>query len=132
MMAQISESSNPLAGISVPGTPWVMVRKMAESVDPWVQRPEVRSGPRPPPCALKPWHGEQLERNKEAPSLIVAALASAGLEVGFPVAVARMAWMSKPAPRAAKSTAAMPEGRPSAFCKAILLVEISLLDFENA
>src|ERR1700680_4575665 len=98
MMPQISESSNPLAGISVPGTPLVIVRKMAESVDPWIQRPEVRSGPRPPPPrALKPWHGEQLARNREAPSLIAAALASAELEVEFPVAVARVAWISKPA-----------------------------------
>src|ERR1700686_5469688 len=121
MMAQISESSNPLAGISVPGTPCVIVRKMAESIDPWVQRPDVRSGPRPPPRAFKPWHGEQLARNREAPSLIAAALLSAELDVGFPVAVARVAAMSKPARRVAESRAAMPADRPGAFCKAILL-----------
>ena len=33
-MAQVSESSKPLAGISVPGTPWVTVRKMSASLEP--------------------------------------------------------------------------------------------------
>jgi hypothetical protein len=34
MIARISESSKALAGISVPGTPWLMVRKIAASLDP--------------------------------------------------------------------------------------------------
>jgi hypothetical protein len=34
MIAHVSESSNPLAGISVPGTPRVMVAKMAASLEP--------------------------------------------------------------------------------------------------
>ena len=121
-MAQISESSNPFAGISVPGTPCVIVRKTAESVDPCVQRPEVRSGPRPPPRALKPWHGEQLARNREEPSLIAAAVALAeSFDLGFSAAAARVERTRRPARAVAMSSAAMLEVRPGAFCRKILL-----------
>jgi hypothetical protein len=75
MILRISESSNPFAGISVPDTPWEIVRKISSSVPPCIHLPEVRSGPRPPPRAFSPWQGEQLARNKEDPSLIAAAFA---------------------------------------------------------
>jgi hypothetical protein len=34
MIAHVSESSNPFAGICVPGTPWEIVRKISESLEP--------------------------------------------------------------------------------------------------
>src|ERR1700747_1731200 len=83
IIAHVSESSNPFAGICVPGTPCVMVRNISASLEPCVHRPDVRSGPPPPPFALSALHGEQLARNSEAPSLIAAELAAAGFVTGF-------------------------------------------------
>ena len=76
--AQVSLSSNALDGIWVPGTPSLMVRKISASLPPCTQRPERRLGPRPPPPALRPWHGEQLARKSEAPSLMAAGSPARG------------------------------------------------------
>ena len=86
---------------------------MAESLDPCVHRPEVRSGPRPPPRAFRPWQGEQLARNSDAPSL-APALPFPGLR--GPVAGAA-AGASPPATKPVNTSAAVAESRRDAFAE---------------
>src|SRR5579862_1459108 len=114
-IAQISESSKPLAGMSVPGTPCEIVRKISASLDPCVHRPDVRSGPRPPPRAFNPWHGEQLPRNREAPSLTTDAFVfkdDGGEDEGaalFSCAVTKDTERTAPANRDSVANRAKPE-----------------------
>src|SRR5215475_2975454 len=56
-----------------------MFRNRSLSESPWRLCALVRSGPRPPPRALRPWHKAQFMRNSNSPAL--AALRS--VESGF-------------------------------------------------
>src|SRR5713226_6153447 len=58
----------PLGGMAVPGTPSLIVRNKSASEFPWRFCARVRSGPRPPPRAPKPWQNAQFERNWYSPS----------------------------------------------------------------
>src|ERR1039458_2880004 len=74
-----------------------MVRKIASSVDPCTHRPQVRSGPLPPPRAFSPWQGEQLARKREAPSLTSVGLEAIDLRPAAPVRCTD--WASNTAPK---------------------------------
>src|SRR6266481_3363108 len=54
--------------MAVPGTPSLIVRKRSASELPCFFCVRVRSGPRPPPRAPRPWQKAQLERNWYSPS----------------------------------------------------------------
>src|SRR5690242_8372654 len=138
-MARVSESWRSLAGICVPDTPCVMVRIIAASVDPCTQRPEVRSGPFPPPLAFKPWQGAQFVRKRDPPSLILTKLSAGGLCVVTRLACAALPREYAPASTAAKNAvpikyclhclcpergnippqAPLPEGLLDLFCSSI-------------
>src|SRR5260370_12320225 len=78
----------PFGGIAVPGTPLLMVLKISASASPRFFGVRVRSGPRPPPCAPRPWQKAQFARNCDSPTFAIFASLAYGF---FPCAPARNA-----------------------------------------